>query len=166
MTASDAVKSDRARLAALVAEARRGVVFTGAGISTESGIPDFRSPGGLWTKYSPIRFQDFVRSPAMRAEAWRRKFAMDDATRGAAPNRAHHAVERLVARGHVATIVTQNIDGLHAAAGVPADRIVELHGNGTYAACLGCAARYELDWVRAEVEAGIAAPDCPACGER
>lgn len=153
-----------ATLARLIGEARSAVAFTGAGISTGSGIPDFRSPGGLWSKNRPIAFGAFVGSPAMRREAWRRKFTMDDATRGAAPNAAHRAVARLVADGVVACVVTQNIDGLHEASGVPAEKLIELHGNGTYAACLDCRARHELADIRPAFEASGEPPSCRICG--
>ncbi|MDR4306474.1 NAD-dependent deacetylase [Chelatococcus sambhunathii] len=148
----------------LIAEARSAVVFTGAGISTGSGIPDFRSPGGIWAKNRPIDFQQFLSSAEMRREAWRRKFAIDDATRGAKPNAAHRAVARLVETGTAAVVVTQNIDGLHGASGVPDDKLIELHGNGTYAACLDCGRRHELDEVRRVFEATGDPPDCRACG--
>jgi NAD-dependent deacetylase len=153
-----------AELRRLLLGARRGVAFTGAGISTESGIPDFRSPGGLWSKNMPIPFDQFVSSAEARAEAWRRKFTLDDACRGVQPNVGHLAVARLIEAGRFAAVVTQNIDGLHHASGVPEDRIVELHGNGTYAKCLGCGRRYELDEVRRRFEAEGTAPDCAACG--
>src|SRR5215813_7459609 len=100
---------NKQRLAELLAQARRAVVFTGAGISTESGIPDFRSPGGIWTKYQPIEFSDFVRSADMRREAWRRKFATDQTMKKAEPNRGHRAVAKLIERGTVTHVVTQNI---------------------------------------------------------
>lgn len=161
----DAGEGDKiAALGRMLNEARSAVVFTGAGISTGSGIPDFRSPGGLWSKHRPIEFGDFVCSPEMRREAWRRKFAVDDATRGAAPNAAHLGVARLVADGKVSLVVTQNIDGLHAASGVPDGRLVELHGNGTYAKCLDCGQRLELAEVRAAFEATGDPPDCGRCG--
>ncbi|MET0314139.1 MAG: Sir2 family NAD-dependent protein deacetylase [Hansschlegelia sp.] len=153
-----------ARFAAMLSDARRAVIFTGAGISTGSGIPDFRSPGGLWTKNRPIEFGAFVSSPEMRREAWRRKFAMDDATAGARPNAAHRAVARLAREGPVSLVVTQNIDGLHETSGVPAEKLVELHGNGTYAACLDCGARHELADIRAVFEATGGAPACRVCG--
>ncbi len=162
--ASNRLAASMADLVALVKAAKRVLPFTGAGISTESGIPDFRSPGGLWTQNRPIGFQDFVRSPEMRAEAWRRKFALDGAFAAARPSRGHKAVARLVERGKAEAVITQNIDGLHQAAGVPAERVIELHGNGTYARCLGCERRYELDWVRERFEASREAPDCPDCG--
>jgi len=148
----------------LVRGAERGVALTGAGISTESGIPDFRSPGGLWSKNMPIHYGDFISSAEMRAEAWRRKFVLDDATAGAKPNVAHYALARLAEEGKLSAIVTQNIDGLHLAAGTPEDRLIEIHGNGTYARCLSCRQRYELNWVRERFEASGQSPLCEECG--
>lgn len=153
-----------AKLRELISGARSAVAFTGAGVSTGSGIPDFRSPGGLWSKHRPIDFDAFLGSAEMRREAWRRKFAMDDATRGARPNPAHKALARLVADGAIACVVTQNIDGLHQASGVPAERLVELHGNGTYARCLDCGLRHELVDVRAAFDATGDPPSCRSCG--
>ncbi|GAB4360393.1 MAG: NAD-dependent protein deacetylase [Immundisolibacter sp.] len=152
---------DRARR--LLSESRQAVVFSGAGISTESGIPDFRSPGGLWSRLRPIDFQEFLTSEAARREAWRRKFELDDAIGAVQPNAGHHAVAQLVARGRVSHVITQNIDGLHQASGVPADRIVELHGNGTYAVCLSCHKRYELTDIRKRFFTDGESPLC-ACG--
>ncbi|MDQ0301210.1 NAD-dependent deacetylase [Ancylobacter polymorphus] len=162
--ASDDIKAAAEALHAVLAQMRAGVAFTGAGISTECGIPDFRSPGGLWTRNRPIDYQDFRASPAMRAEAWRRRFAMEAAFAGARPGRGHRALAQLLGEGRLRGIITQNIDGLHQASGVPEADLVELHGNSTYATCLDCATRYELDWVRARFEAERErAPDCPAC---
>jgi NAD-dependent deacetylase len=147
----------------LIAGASRGVVFTGAGISTESGIPDFRSPGGLWSKYRPIDFGDFVASKEARREAWRRRFAMSEVLESARPNRGHLAISELVRRGKVTTVVTQNIDELHQASGVPADRVVELHGSTMYATCLDCARRFELAAIRVEFEKTEEPPTCSDC---
>jgi NAD-dependent deacetylase len=158
------VAQDIEELADLVHGARRAVVFAGAGFSTESGIPDFRSPGGLWTKYKPITFQEFMASEDARLDAWRRFFVIREALAGAAPSRPHRIVASLVARGHVATLITQNIDGLDARAGVPAERIIEIHGNGTYAKCLACGRRHEIDWVKSHVEVTARPPACVACG--
>lgn len=158
------LKTDAAALARMFAQSRSAIAFTGAGLSTESGIPDFRSPGGLWTKNKPIPFDAFVASREARAEAWRRKFAMDDSFRGARPNRGHVALARLVGEGRLKGVITQNIDNLHQDSGVPPDRLIEIHGNGTYATCLDCARRYELSWVRERFEARAIAPDCEACG--
>lgn len=145
-------------------EAARAVVFTGAGISTESGIPDFRSPGGLWTKMAPIDFRDFLRSAEMRREAWRRKFEIDRTVARAEPNKGHMAIAKLVDTGKVAHVITQNIDNLHQASGIPAAKIIELHGNGTYAKCLDCGLRHELAEVRVMFEADGEAPVCRSCG--
>jgi NAD-dependent deacetylase len=113
---------DIEQLRHLIERARRAVVFTGAGISTESGIPDFRSPGGVWTKQAPIDFQDFVASEEARRLSWRRRFASDAVMRNAEPNRGHRAVATLVRRGNAAAVITQNIDGLHQASGVPGEQ--------------------------------------------
>lgn len=147
----------------MIDEAERVVVFTGAGISTESGIPDFRSPGGLWTKMAPIDFGDFVRSAEMRREAWRRKFEIDKTVARAEPNKGHMAIAKLVDMGVVTHVITQNIDNLHQNSGIPAARIIELHGNGTYAKCLDCGLRHELEDVRREFEASGEPPVCRAC---
>ena len=145
-------------------EASSGVAFTGAGISTESGIPDFRSPGGFWTRNKPIEFGDFVRSPEMRKEAWRRKFEIDATVAEARPNTGHRALADLVAENRIAAIITQNIDNLHQVSGVPESKIIELHGNGGYAKCLSCEQRYELDWVKDNLDADGMPPDCRSCG--
>ena len=140
------------------------VPFTGAGISTECGIPDFRSPGGLWTKNQPIPFDAFMASQDMRDEAWRRRFAMEENFAKAQPGRGHRALASLYRAGKSPALITQNIDNLHQTSGIAAADIVELHGNTTYAICLECARRYELSWVREKFEAsGQHAPDC-ACG--
>jgi NAD-dependent deacetylase len=157
------LREGRAELQALVGAARQAVAFTGAGISTECGVPDFRSPGSPWLKNPPIEFSDFLRDPLMREEAWRRKFVMDDLYAHAKPGRGHRALARLVGAGRMSAIITQNIDGLHQASGVPEDRVIELHGNGTYAKCLMCEKRYELIDIRREFERTGAAPEC-ACG--
>ena len=138
-------------------------MFTGAGISTESGIPDFRSPGGVWDKMKPIAFDSFLSSPEMRREAWRRRFAMEDMFAGAKPNAGHNAVAELVRRGRVQCVITQNIDNLHQASGIPTEKIVELHGNTTYAVCLDCQQRYEIADLRPIFEKKGEVPDCD-CG--
>ncbi len=149
----------------LLSAAKRAVVFTGAGISTESGIPDFRSPGsGLWTKYKPIYFDDFMRSEDMRRESWRRKFAMENVLDGAKPNRGHLAVAQLVRRGAVSHVITQNIDNLHQDSGVPDEQVIELHGNNSYARCLECSERYEIDPIREAFLRDETLPICDHCG--
>ena len=154
-----------ARLREMVHEAGTVIPFTGAGISTESGIPDFRSPGGLWTRYRPIPFDEFLASQEARNESWRRRFAMDEQFGGAEPARGHRAVASLYRAGKVPAVITQNIDNLHQASGIAPEHVVELHGNTTFALCLDCSERYELSWVRRRMDAANGcAPDCPACG--
>jgi NAD-dependent deacetylase len=158
-------KTAAERLKDLVHSSRRAAAFTGAGISTECGIPDFRSPGGLWTKNQPIPFDQFVSSKEMRDEAWRRKFAMEDSFRAAKPGRGHRALAKLLQQGKLSAVITQNIDNLHQVSGIPASKVIELHGNGSYATCLDCGIRYELDWVKERFEKSSgSAPDCADCG--
>jgi NAD-dependent deacetylase len=148
----------------LIEDARTIVPFTGAGISTECGIPDFRSPGGLWTKNQPIQFGDFLASQEMRNEAWRRRFVMEESFAQAKPGRGHRALASLYRAGKVPGLVTQNIDNLHQVSGIKPDDVIELHGNTTYAVCLECAQRYELSWVKEKFSLGNhCAPDC-GCG--
>jgi NAD-dependent deacetylase len=163
MIASD-LETGIMRLRDLVEAATVVVPFTGAGISTECGIPDFRSPGGIWTKMRPIEFGDFLASQEMRDESWRRRFAMEDQFGGARPGRGHRALASLYKAGKVPAVITQNIDNLHQASGISAEHVVELHGNTTYATCLECAKRYELAWVRERFTAsGGKSPNCPHC---
>ena len=159
MNAAEQIAELRARIDA----ASRVVIFSGAGISTESGIPDFRSPGGVWTKLAPIPFRDFLASEDARIESWRRRFAMDAMFEGALPNRGHRAVANLIATGKAAAVITQNIDGLHQAAGVPEELVVELHGNTLHATCLTCGQRYDLAPLRQKFEAEGIAPRCLWC---
>ena len=151
-------------LEAILGENRRTVIFTGAGISTESGIPDFRSPNGIWSKFTPVYYQDFVASEDARREAWRRKLIVDRDMRGAKPNRGHRAVAQLVHHNDVNCVITQNIDGLHQASGIAEDRIIELHGNSTYATCLDCESRHELEPILADFSRDETLPLCGNCG--
>ena len=159
-----AADSDIAELAALLRNARRAVVFTGAGISTESGIPDFRSPGGIWTKMMPVQFQDYVADPAARRISWERRFEMEETWNAVRPNAGHLAVAELVRRGIVSAVITQNIDSLHQAAGVPEDQVIELHGSTRYAKCLTCGTRVEIADIRSHFDRHGEAPDCRLCG--
>ena len=153
----------RERLRQMIDEARRVAIFTGAGISTESGIPDFRSPGGVWSKMTPIYFQDFVRSEEKRREACERAFSGRAGWVGREPNAGHHAVARLVASGKARAVITQNVDNLHQNAGVPAEAVIELHGNASYASCLECGLRHELADLKALYQATGDLPCCRAC---
>jgi NAD-dependent deacetylase len=139
--------------------------FTGAGISTECGIPDFRSPRGVWTKNRPIPFDEFLASREMRIESWRRRFAMDEQFSLAKPGRGHLALASLYRLGKAPAVITQNIDNLHQISGISPEHVIELHGNTSYALCLDCGKRYELDWVRKKFrDGGEQAPDCVDCG--
>lgn len=155
---------DVAALAALLRSSRRAVVFTGAGISTESGIPDFRSPGGIWTRMMPIDFKDYVADPQARRLSWQRRFEMEETWNAVQPNAGHRAVGQLVAQGRVSHVITQNIDALHQAGGVPQAQVIELHGNTRHAKCLDCGRRIEIADIRAHFEAQGEPPDCPDCG--
>jgi NAD-dependent deacetylase len=148
----------------LIERAERAVVFTGAGISTESGIPDFRSPGGIWSKHRVIYFDEFVRSREARVEAWTRLFDGRATLKKATPNAGHRAVARLVERGKVSDVITQNVDGLHQASGVPASKVIEVHGNATYAKCLACGVRHEFDDIEPVFLATKEPPSCAMCG--
>jgi len=154
----------REDLARLIDGARRIVAFTGAGVSTESGIPDFRSPGGVWSRMKPIQFGDFMRDEELRREAWRRVFSGRAGWTGRQPNAGHYALARLHAQGRLASIVTQNVDNLHQDSGVPAEQVIELHGNASYATCLACGLRHEIEDLRPGFEATGDPPACRSCG--
>ena len=153
------------QLGDMIAAASTIVPFTGAGISTECGIPDFRSPGGLWTRNRPIAFDEFVASEEARTEAWRRRFAMESTFAQARPGRGHRALASLYKAGKIPAIITQNIDNLHQLSGFSAGDVVELHGNTTYARCIGCGRAYELAWVKQRFDSIGGAPDCTSCDE-
>jgi NAD-dependent deacetylase len=161
---TDSLAASIATLQEMVQAADVVAGFTGAGISTESGIPDFRSPSSPWMRNKPIPYDLFVQSAEARREAWRRKFVMDDLYRGARPNAGHQAISSLIRSGRMPAVITQNIDGLHQASGLADHQVIELHGNGTYAKCLECGCRHELDWVRSRFEADGEPPGCQECG--
>lgn len=152
------------RLRALLNGSQRAVVFTGAGISTESGIPDFRGPNGLWTKIKPIDFQDFISSEEVRQKSWRQWFDHGQGLLDAAPNSGHAAIARLVDEGNVSAVITQNVDNLHQDSGVPEERVIELHGNATYAKCLGCQQIVALEAVESEYRDSGKVGPCLHCG--
>jgi NAD-dependent deacetylase len=151
-------------LAALLGASRHAVLFTGAGMSTDSGIPDYRSPGGVWDRFRPVDFSEFLASADGQREFWQRKFATHDMIADAEPNRGHRAVVKLMEQGELASIITQNVDGLHQKSGVPEDHVIELHGNTTYAVCLECATRHDLGPIRDAFLADESLPQCTACG--
>ena len=129
-------------LARLIVESKTIGAFTGAGISTESGIPDFRGPKGIWKKINPIEMSDFLASPESRKEYWQRAIRGYPRMRDAQPNDGHHSLARLHKAGFLDTVITQNIDGLHQKAGVPDDSVIELHGTNTVIGCLDCGRRF------------------------
>jgi NAD-dependent deacetylase len=151
-------------LARLVEEATRICVLTGAGISTESGIPDFRSPGGIWSKYRIIEYPEFMASESARLEDWRRRFDMEDALGVVKPNAGHSWIAGLIAAGKCPAVVTQNIDGLHQESGIADDRVVEIHGNARRAVCTACGLHHEIAECRAMLEKTARAPVCRQCG--
>jgi NAD-dependent deacetylase len=154
--------TDYQRIAQWLQDARFAVAFTGAGISTESGIPDFRSPGGIWATSQPVYFDDFLSSHEARYEYWRQKAAAHRDFVGSQPNAGHHVLARWQAAGFLQSVITQNIDGLHQDAG--SQDVVELHGTARYVACLKCYVQFQADpWVQQFLDSDVV-PDCPQCG--
>lgn len=153
------------KIAGFIAESRRLVIFTGAGISTESGIPDFRGPNGIWTRHDPEDFtiDKFLKNAESRRKQWR-FFKEGLMTGKAMPNAAHVAIAELHRLGKLDCVITQNVDDLHQKAGVPEDKVLELHGNMKRAACLDCQRRYPFEEIKARLDAGEAIPACPNCG--
>ena len=147
----------------LIAQARRLVGFTGAGISTESGIPDFRSPDGVWANNRIIEYQEFISSRAGREEAWRQKALTWPPMRDAQPNAGHMAFVELEKRGQLLALITQNIDGLHQRAGHDPSKLIELHGTMMHALCLSCGDKIPMDKAVARVQSGELAPECQKC---
>ena len=159
-----ALRSNRLtqQIARYLSESRRAIAFTGAGISTESGIPDFRSPQGVWSKYQPVMFQEFLASADARRQYWRMKKEGYWEMRRAGPNAGHRALARLEAAGRLVAVITQNIDGLHQDAG--SRRVLQLHGTNRSVICLKCEAQYDPDAIQARLEAGEEIPLCDRCG--
>ncbi len=149
--------------AELIARSKKVVVFTGAGVSTESGIPDFRSPGGIWSKYDPedFTYQKFLTDPGARRKHW--ELIGGSFFSAAQPNPAHYAIAELERMGKLECVITQNVDDLHQRAGNARHRVLELHGNLNWAVCLDCSRRFSSEEVRRWLESGTEVPDCPAC---
>jgi len=150
------------QLAEWIKAANRAVAFTGAGISTESGIPDFRSPGGVWSKQSPVYFQDFLADADERRRYWEMRKASIPAFLAAQPNAGHKALAELESRGRLAGVVTQNIDELHQRAG--SRRVIEVHGTAMQVHCLACDKRWGCGEIQARQDAGETDFLCDACG--
>jgi NAD-dependent deacetylase len=155
-----------AKGAEIIAAAQKILVFTGAGLSTESGIPDFRSPGGIWEKYDPadFYFQRFISDETSREKYWQMSTEFYDVIRDAMPNRAHVAIRTLEDRGKLLAIVTQNIDHLHHKAGNSPEKIIELHGTAISVSCLSCKKRYDRDEIQGRLRSGTKVPYCDDCG--
>ena len=150
--------------AAKIRENSEIVAFTGAGISTESGIPDFRSPGGIWTRYRPVTFQEYLSSEAARIEAWQRRLENYQAYKNARPNIGHYFIQSLDQKGKLIGLITQNVDGLHSEAGLADEKIVELHGTNRKVVCLQCDKSFDPDEVIRGLVGGFSSPKCDACG--
>jgi len=152
------------KVADLIINAKKIVVFTGAGISTESGIPDFRSPGGIWSRFDPddFTYQKFISDPEARRKQWQ-MLGEGLLTTMAKPNPAHYAIAELYRLGKLDCVITQNVDNLHQKAGVPTERVFELHGNMQLAACLSCGRQYPFDQIKARLDKGEEIPDCEVC---
>lgn len=153
------------KIAELIVHSQRIVVFVGAGLSTESGIPDFRSPGGLWDKYDPqdFDFQRFLASETSREKYWQMASEMYESMKGAKPNQAHFAIAELETLGKLDCLITQNIDGLHFKAGNTLDKVLELHGTAMHVTCLNCNKRYDRDAIQGRIAGGDKAPRCDQC---
>jgi len=152
------------RVADLITKAKRVVIFSGAGISTESGIPDFRSPGGIWERFDPddFTYHKFVTSPECRRKQWQ-MLSERGLTTEAKPNLAHYAIAELDRLGKLDCVITQNVDNLHQKAGVPSEKVFELHGNMQWVVCLSCHQRYPLEQIKLRLDEGEEVPDCEAC---
>lgn len=148
----------------LVDRATSMVILTGAGISTESGVPDFRSPGGLWEKFRIVQYAEYVESEEARIEDWHRRFYMKDQIGAVEPNIGHHKIAEWLNNGKAQCLVTQNVDGLHQRAGAPSDRMIEIHGNATTTSCISCGTPREMDDCRTDFEITGVSPKCQSCG--
>jgi NAD-dependent deacetylase len=149
----------------LIFNAKMIVAFTGAGVSTESGIPDFRSPGGIWEKYQPVYYDDFLSSAEARREYWQRSRVTYPILRDAKPNATHLALCELERMGRLEAIITQNIDSLHHKAGSSPEKIIEIHGTVAHAVCLDCSRTFDRNDLQQqlEVQEAIQPPSCPEC---
>jgi NAD-dependent deacetylase len=160
------MKEQLERISQWIISSKRIVVFAGAGLSTESGIPDFRSPGGVWDRYDPedFSFQNFLSSEASREKYWQMATEMYEPMKKAQPNFAHLAIAEMERLGKLDCVITQNIDGLHFKAGNSEDKVIQLHGTAMYVSCLTCGKRYDRDEIQERLRKGLKAPYCDDCG--
>lgn len=152
------------RFRSLVEEANHIVILTGAGISTESGVPDFRSPGGLWEQFRIVEYGEYVESEAARIEDWQRRFHMKDQIGAVEPNIGHKVIAGWLNSGKAKCLVTQNVDGLHQRGGAPQDKIIEIHGNATTASCISCSLDHSMELCRRLFSETGESPKCRSCG--
>jgi NAD-dependent deacetylase len=159
-------QTETEKVAQWIIASKKVVVFAGAGLSTESGIPDFRSPGGVWDKYDPeeFYFQNFLSSETSRLKYWAMSTEMYEPIKKAQPNLAHLVIVALEKLGKLDCVITQNVDGLHHKAGNSEEKIIELHGNTTFVTCLSCNKRHDRDEIQERLKKGRGAPRCESCG--
>ena len=155
--------TDLEKFKSLIESSTYPVFFTGAGISTDSGIPDFRGPNGFWKKNTPIYFQDFVASRDMRVKYWEQSVNFKSNFSQFKPNSGHEAIARIIQSKENGHCVTQNVDNLHQAAGLQDDQVTEIHGNATYAVCLDCAKKFELEPIHQTFKETQEPPICLEC---
>ncbi|MDJ0612430.1 MAG: Sir2 family NAD-dependent protein deacetylase [Rhizobiaceae bacterium] len=148
----------------LVDQASNMVILTGAGISTESGVPDFRSPGGLWEKFRIVQYGEYVESEDARIEDWHRRFYMKDQIGSVEPNIGHRKIGEWLNSGKAQCLITQNVDGLHQRGGAPDDKIIEIHGNATTTSCISCGLNHDMQLCRDLFEKTQESPKCSSCG--
>lgn len=147
----------------LVEQASNMVILTGAGISTESGVPDFRSPGGLWEQFRIVQYGEYVESEEARIEDWHRRFFMKDQIGAVEPNIGHEKIAEWLNTGKAQCLVTQNVDGLHQRGGAPVEKMIEIHGNATTASCISCGLNHEMEACRNQFEITGVSPKCDTC---
>lgn len=152
------------RAASLLRSARRVAAFTGAGISTESGVSDFRSPGGVWERHRIVTYDEFIASEEARREYWTMKRDLFREMAGASPNRAHRALAGFERAGRLQCLITQNIDGLHQDAGNSPGKVIEIHGTNRRAECVDCGSSWPIERIQERLEEGVEVPRCEECG--
>jgi NAD-dependent deacetylase len=151
-------------IAEFIQHSRQIVALTGAGISTESGIPDFRSPGSIWQQHPSVQYRDFLHKPEARQSYWAIRNSLIKQVTAARPNAAHHALVELERLRSLRGVITQNFDGLHQDAGLPPERVIELHGTSRFAACTLCGSRSSMPALQERIDAGEIDPRCQLCG--
>jgi len=151
-------------LSDLLEQAQNMVILTGAGISTESGVPDFRSPGGLWEQFRIVQYGEYIESEEARIEDWHRRFFMKDQIGAVEPNIGHYTIGEWLNAGKAVCLITQNVDGLHQRGGAPTEKVIEIHGNATTASCISCQMPRDMEDCRTDFEITGVSPKCQSCG--